>query len=237
MSRAVTSLDLLEERRQELGLAPPQRRPLRLLVLRGAAVAAVMTVGVVATGLVVTLATAAWSQRLAALAEATQDHDRLAARLQGTRQRTEELRRSSLALAEALVNVRSSSALLSELAVLTPRGVQLKTLSVVLNAITLEGEAVNWQVVNLLQLRLQSSPFFQSGGEVAIKGTAKALVADQEAAGADDAAVTFQLTATFAADAMERIRPILGDLGASGLAQRVRLMEARGLLHPTTDEE
>ena len=236
MKPPAISLDLLEERRQELGLGPPQPQHHRLLVWRGAAVAAVMLAGVVVTGALISLWTTAWHQRLAGLGEAAEDHERLAARLRATEAQTEQLKRGTLDLADALVNVRSSSALLSELVLLTPRGVQLKTLGVVEDAVTLEGEAVNWQAVNLLQLRLQSSPFFQPGNEVPVKGTARDRVANPEAADPDSGAVKFQLTATFAANAMEQVRPVLEDLGASGMAQRVRLLEASGLLAPMTDE-
>lgn len=241
MKHPGTTLDLLEERRQELGLGPPRHQHQRLLVWRGAAVAAVMLAGVVATGLLITLWATAGHQRLAGLGEAAHDHDRLAARLRATEEQTAQLERGTTGLVEALVNVRSSSALLSELVLLTPGDVQLKTLGVVQDAVTLEGEAASWQAVNLLQLRLQSSPFFRSGNEVPVnqvpvKGTAKDRVASPEAAYPGGGAVKFQLKATFAADAVAQVRPVLEDLGALGMTQRVRLLEANGLLAPIDDE-
>lgn len=236
MKHPGTTLDLLEERRQELGLGPSRHQRQRLLVWRGAAVAAVMLAGVVATGLLITLWATAGHQRLAGLGEAAHDHDRLAARLRATEEQTAQLERGTTGLVEALVNVRSSSALLSELVLLTPGDVQLKTLGVVQDAVTMEGEAASWQAVNLLQLRLQSSPFFRSGNKVPVKGTAKDRVASPEAAYPGGGAVKFQLTATFAADAVAQVRPVLEDLGALGMTQRVRLLEANGLLAPIDDE-
>ncbi|MYK92061.1 MAG: PilN domain-containing protein, partial [Synechococcus sp. SB0669_bin_8] len=130
---------------------------------------------------------------------------------------------------------RPHSLLLTELAARTPPGVQLLELNGAPDGITLKGQAENWPLVNLLQLQLQASPLFQQGAGVQVKGLRPT------AAPGTPNRVNFQLTARFQPQPLHQPGPQLQQRESRGLAQRLQLLKAHGLLSPvqshTTDDQ
>ena len=114
----------------------------------------------------------------------------------------------------------SSSALLAELARITPQGIQLKTMSALGSTMTLKGEAFDPSAfirINALQLLLQKSPFFKSPVRL------------QRAARQQDG-VNFDLTADFRPSQSPEIVARLAPLGAVGLASRFKRINEAGLM-------
>ena len=220
-------VDLLEEQRQALGLRPPQRLAISLLVLRGTSAGLVLLITVVTLGVVATRERQAWTRRVAALAPAARKHDQLQARLQQSQHHLAQLRQSNGAMVQALTANRPHSLLLRELAARTPPGVQLLEINGAPDGITLKGQAENWPLVNLLQLQLQASPLFQQGAGVQVKG-----LASQTAATGAPNLVDFQITARFQPQSLDQMRHQLQQRGARGLARRLQLLEVHGLLPP-----
>ena len=114
----------------------------------------------------------------------------------------------------------SSSALLAELARLTPQGVQLTTMSALGSTMTLKGEAIDPAAfirINAFQLALQTSPFFQAPARL-------------QRASRQQEGVGFDLTADFRPSQSPEIVAQLAPLGAVGLAARFERLKAEGLM-------
>lgn len=222
-------VDLLEEQRRALGLNPPQRLAASLVLLRGAAAGLALLAAVVALGVAATRERLAWTRRVEALAPEARKHEQLQDQLQQSQHHLARLRQSNGALVQALTAHRPHSPLLMELAARTPPGVRLLELNGAPDGITLKGQAENWPLVNLLQLQLQASPLFQPGAGVQVKGLRP--TADPETPNPPNW-VNFQLTARFQPQPLHQLRHQLQQGGAPGLAQRLQLLEAHGLLPP-----
>lgn len=215
------AVDLLEDQRRELGLNPPPRPAASLVLWRGTAAGLALVAVVAALGLAATQERLTWTQRVAALAPDAQRHEQLQDQLQQSRHQLAQLRQSNKALVQALSTQRPHSLLLGELAARTPPGVQMLELNGAPDGITLKGQAESWPLVNLLQLQLQASPFFQGGDGVRVKGLRPT------APPGTPSRVSFQLTARFSPQPL----PHQHQQGESpGLARRLQLLDAHGLL-------
>ncbi|CZB17427.1 PilN domain-containing protein [Candidatus Synechococcus spongiarum] len=239
MAKASTTrwpaVDLLAEQRRALGLKPPRRLAATLVLWRGAAAGLALLAVVAALGMAATRERLAWTRRVEALAPEAGKHEQLHEQLQQSHHHLTRLRQSNGALVQALSAQRPHSLLLMELAAQTPPGVQLLELSGAPDGITLKGQAENWPLVNLLQLHLQASPLFQPGDGVQVKGLSPT------ATPGTPNWVTFQLTARFQPQPLHEPGSRLQQRGTRGLAQRLQLLEAHGLLspvqsHPTNDQ-
>lgn len=219
--------DLLRQRRLERGL-PPQAQPLRPargLLLRGTALGGGLLVAVLAG-----LAWLQWrqsqiNQELQGLGGIPVQVQALERQALGQRRQLSSLQRSNEGLAKGLVAVSSGSALLAQLAAITPQGVQLTDLQVQSGSLKLKGVATDPQAfrrVNALSLLLAESPLFAAKGVKVVK-----LSRDPAQAGAP---VEWDLTAAFATVPVQQQVPLLEQLGAEGLAQRLQILEQAGVL-------
>lgn len=221
-------LDLLEERRLELGLPAetPVVRDNRSLLLKGASWGG----GVLLLAGVVLGAMAWWesyqAQQLEALLPVEQQVLATQAKLRRLKARTAMLAKDTKQIAQQLVAVRSGSALLEQLRRITPEGVQLKALSVNGEAIKLEGQVQTGgrpgplERINTLVLALQALPASKADGVKVVKITR----ADQAAAAGVSFSLTWALDSAFK-PALEQLE----DLGATGMAQRLRLLQREGV--------
>ena len=148
------------------------------------------------------------------------EYDTLQSSLGRERLQLKTLQQSNESLVQGLLSVPSSSALLAELARITPQGIQLKTMSALGTTMTLKGEALDPAAfirINAFQLALQNSPFFQVTARL------------QQAARRQDALV-FDLTADFRPSESPEIVAELAPLGAVGLAARFERLKEEGLM-------
>lgn len=222
------SLDLLEERRPELGLpAPtPVRRASRSLLLQGAGWGG----GLLLLALLGLGAMAWWegqqAMQLEALLPVEQQVLATEAKLRRLKARTATLAKDNQQIAKQLVAVRSGSALLEQLRRITPQGIQLKDLSVNDNAIKLNGVVQGagrpgpLERINALVLALGELPQTQADGVKVVKATR----ADK----GDAATVNFSLTWALDPSVKPSLQQ-LQDLGAEGMAERLRLLEREGV--------
>jgi len=229
-------LDLLEERRRELGLAASVAGggagagapPVRALVLQGSFWGG----GLVLASLVL-LALMGWqegqqAQQLAQLMPVEQRVTRAESRLRRLRSTTTALRKNNTRLAEQLVAVPSGSALLEQLRRVTPAGVQLQSLRVQGNAIELSGEAQAsldpgpLERINALGLALAALPISEPDGVKVVKVTRS---------GDDEGpvqALTFSLTWGLDPAARPSLATLKA-LGADGLVRRFQLLQQAGV--------
>jgi type IV pilus assembly protein PilN len=219
-------LDLLRQRRLQRGLAPAEAvGPLQAAPLwrRGATFGAIPLAGVIVLGLVLQVQRWQLAGDAATLSSVPEQIQGLDGRLQRARRQLRQLERSSEGLARGIVAVQSGSALLTELARVTPGGVQINALQVQGDQLVLKGVAVDpaaFRRVNALQLLLARSPLIQSGGVQPVK-----LSRDKPAD-----PLSWELTARFA-----NLKPlaqgaVLAELQADGLARRVQVLQRAGVL-------
>ena len=134
-------------------------------------------------------------------------------------------------LAAALSNVRPTSALLADLQLRTPEGVQLLSAETGDAKLTLKGLASDpkaFERINALQLELRRSPLLDPQGISLSRLERKPDSADQPSNGPPP--VQFEITATFAPLQAGRMQQVLRELGSAGMARRLELMQQEGVL-------
>ena len=237
-------IDLLRERRRELGIEPlaatlSQRRG---LLQRGALIGLGL-VGVVA-GLCAALLLqhALVKARMARLNQVEAEAQQLRTQLEGRQQKLAATSAINRTLATALTSGRTSAALLAELQLITPHGVQLTSADSSGASLTLKGVAIDPYAlvrINALQLQLQRSALFQPDGVRLSRVERQPAPAEPNAAAAAKARsqqppepgpVAFEISAAFAnlspADQLAQ----LTRLGSEGMARRLRLLRQEGLM-------
>ena len=223
--RAEAPVDLLQERRIELGL-PAQPAPFvaaRLLLRRGALLGgATLSISLVLTAV---LNWRGQQQQLEALAPMAQRLTTAETQLRRLRTKTAAVNKETIRTAQQLVAFPGGSPLLEQLRRVTPVGVQLQELSVAEAQIQLSGRVQignnpgPLERINALALSLSQLPITREQGVKVMKITRE---------DGDDPAVTFSVK--WALNPKVRLSLIqLQELGAIGLAERYRLIEQRGV--------
>jgi type IV pilus assembly protein PilN len=235
-------LDLLRERRQELGQESMastllDRRP---LLLRGALIGAVLLGAALGGTALVFLRL----QFVKAQAEQLARFEGEAAQLQGemtaSKTRLDQLTAANRGLAEALTTLRTSSALLADLQLRTPEGIQLLSAEARGSTLVLKGQAVDplaFARINALQLELARSPLMNPDGVTLVKleRVDKAPSPPQAGQAAPPAtqatsSVTFEMSGPFASLPPARQLVVMKELGSAGMASRLQLLQSEGLI-------
>lgn len=226
-------LDLLRERRRQIGQEPitvalADRR--RLLVQGTVLGSIVFGVILTMTGLVFLrhqLVKAEMGQLQAVEAQAIQLRQQL-----GTRKaRIDQISKINKQLVSSLIGVRSSSALMKDLQIRIPVGVQLLAADMAGSALVLRGQTFDPQAferINALQLELKHSPLLDPKAISLIKVERKPPEASLPAGVRPP--VAFELSAPFAQLDPNQQLQVLRQLGSGGLARRLELLQREGLL-------
>lgn len=139
--------------------------------------------------------------------------------------------KTNTVLVRGLVAVSSGSALVTQLAQLTPQGVQITEATVTGTTLTLKGLANDpgaFALVNALSLLLAYSPLFQPDVKVV-----KLQRSDASAAAKGPVAlppVSWELTATLKPLKPDEQRSVLQRLGADGMLARLKDLARTGVL-------
>ena len=153
-------LDLLRQRRDRFGLERPRVVPVRDLLWRGGVIGAVVPLLLVVVVVFLVLQErqlAQWQRRLEPIAA---EHDRVEKALIEATTKLEQSRATNGAIAKAIADVRSSSAVLAEVRRLVPETIALDRLLVRGNALEISGSAEQpngLRLVNALLPRLSSA--------------------------------------------------------------------------------
>ena len=222
------SLDLLEQRRQQLGVAPDRPLSWRPLLLPGGLIAAAILGVLIAAGVLLSLRQALLSVAVAALAPQAEASERLRRQGQAQLGQARQLEAANRTLAEAVVAVPSSSAWLLDLARRVPQGVQLSKAVVNGRQLSLAGVAADpdgFIRINALQLGLQRSPLL-------LPSSVQLRKAERQSAGNDNPASTirFDLEARFRDTVPLLDAEKLQQLGAAGMAHRLEVVQSLGVL-------
>jgi type IV pilus assembly protein PilN len=231
-------LDLLRERRESLGVDSLAEaladRP--SLVRRGVLIGAALVGTVLAALALLFVSHQVVKARMGELVQYEGQADALRTELQARRTRLEALLATNRRLAEQLTSVRTSSALLSELQLRTPEGVQLLSAAAGETDLVIRGRAddpLAFARINAMQLDLKGSPFLM-GEQVSLQR----LERQNETATPEDPwrrrglppPVVFQITAPFARLEPQQKLNLMRRLGADGMARRLQLVQSEGLM-------
>ena len=226
-------IDLLRQRREQSGHQRSEFVPVRTLLLRGGVVGAALPVLLLLGCLWLWLAETRLVQTTKELTPFANEHDQLVVTIEEKKVALQALLSTNKAMARAIADVRSSSALLAELRRLVPKALRIERAMVNDNFLELNGDAFEpngLRTVNALLLSLEQSALFQADGVVLKKAQLRESgggVGDQPLIGR----LNYTLRAVFAPDAPQAIRPYLKELGALGLEKRLqRLQQEEDLL-------
>ena len=229
-----SQLDLLREKRQELNLPEPVAVATqgRQRLVQGVAIGAALiglSLGVAVLVLLRALMVSAAVDRLGTVEAEVQLFE---TQLTSARGKLKGVENANADLVKGLIAVRSGSALMRDLQLLVPAGVQLTAATEEGAGYRLKGVSRDPQAfarINAFQLQLKRSPLLDPNGVTLVKASRGAVETKSFAAGSGP--VSFEL--------LVNVRPpisppaekrILTQLGAEGLVRRLDLLQREGLL-------
>ena len=228
------SQDLLRQRRLERGL-PAEPAPVpsarRLLLLGGAIGSAVLGL-VLASWVLISLRDRMVTDEIGRMNAVPGQLQSLEAELRTEKGKLDQQTKSNEALAQGLVAVASGSALLTQLAQLTPQGVQITEATVSGPSLSLKGRAdepAAFTRVNALSLLLAYAPLFKPDDVRVIKLTREAAGGAPGAASVVPA-VSWDLAAGLATLKPAEQLPLLRKLGADGMVKRLQDLARMGVM-------
>ncbi|MFM7734025.1 MAG: PilN domain-containing protein [Cyanobium sp.] len=136
-------------------------------------------------------------------------------------------------LADALTTVRTSSALLTDLQLRTPDGVQLSSAEARGSSLVLKGQSADPMAfgrINALQLELKRSPLLDPRGVSLVKSERVAQQDERQKLAGLTPPVTFEINGPFAPLEALRQLEIMRKLGAEGMARRLQILQKEGLI-------
>jgi type IV pilus assembly protein PilN len=234
----ITPFDLLREKRQELGLPEPSQASSlsRGNLVKGTVIGSVVAGVALGVGALVTLRSVFVAREIEQLATVEAEVEQYETRLRSEKAALSQADAVNKSLVDGLLSVRSGSALLRDLQLRVPDGVQLTEARQPADGkqLTLKGQARDpkpFESINALQLQLKRSPLVDPAS-VSLKKAAREQPQGQQAQpGGGGRPVTFELALAFRpAIAPLAEKQILEQLGSEGLARRLTLLQKEGLL-------
>ena len=229
-SGAWLEIDLLRQRRQRYGTERPRVIPVRTLLLRGALFGSALPLILIMVCVWLWFSEGRLRQVAIELQPLAAEHDLLEVKIQAEKKILEASVQTNQAIARAMADVRSSSAVLAELQRRVPQSISLDQAQISGDAIELRGEVMmpnGLRTLNALMLSLSQSSLFDQDGvslQQAILESSASIKA------AKPGRLGYVMSMQFAADASKAIRPHLASLGAIGLERRLqRLQQEEGL--------
>ena len=227
-----TDFDLLREKRQELNLPEPVQVAVqgRQLLARGAAIGAALigiSLGAVVLVWLRALMVSAAVDRLGTVEAEVQLFE---TQLTAARGKLKRVDKANADLVKGLIAVRSGSALMRDLQLRVPAGVQLTAATEEGAGYRLKGVSLDPQAfarINAFQLQLKRSPLVDTNAVTLVKASRGVA----EANGSGSGPVSFELLVTFRPPISPLAeKQILTQLGAEGLVRRMDLLQREGLL-------
>jgi type IV pilus assembly protein PilN len=229
-----SQFDLLREKRQELNLPEPVAVATqgRQRLVQGVAIGAALiglSLGVAVLVLLRALMVSAAVDRLGTVEAEVQLFE---TQLTSARGKLKGVENANADLVKGLIAVRSGSALMRDLQLRVPAGVQLTAATEEGNGYRLKGVSRDPQAfarINAFQLQLKRSPLLDPNGVTLVKASRGAVETKSFAAGSGP--VSFELLVNFRPPISPPAeKQILTQLGADGLVRRLNLLQQEGLL-------
>lgn len=228
-------LDLLRERRRALGLDSMTSvlGARRDLVRQGVWIGAALVGGVALITAAVTLRHRIIQAEIAKLAPIEAEVRSLTEASRARQAALTKITGTNRDLATALTTVRTSSALLTDLQLRTPQGVQLTSAVVQGRSLVIKGKAddpIAFSRINALLLELKRSDLFDPPSVTLVRSERAAAPSQGERLLAPSAPVTFEINANFAMLEPRQQLTTLQKLRSEGMARRLQLLQREGLL-------
>ena len=232
---ASPALDLLRERRESYGqrTIQPLLEDRRSLLLQGATLGAGVFGVVLAITALVFLRLQIIRAEIGRYSQVEAQNAELTTQLGTVRQDNKRLKEVIDGFKKKLTDVRPTSALLADLQIRVPAGIQLQTASTTADSLELTGLAVEPEAfsrINALQLELRSSPLFLAD-QIKLKKIERSTDGPSETPNLlPTSAVTFAISAPFANLPPVQMQQLLIRLGAEGMARRFEVLRQEGLI-------
>ena len=227
-------LDLLRERRRAQGMVSMSSllRSRSVLLRRGVLVGSILLGTAAGLTLLIWLRHQVVKSQMAELNQFEAQANDLRSQLSARKASVDATLRSNRAVAEKLANARTSSALLADLQLRTPDGVQLLGAEVRGDVLVVRGRAIDPRAfarINAMQLELNSSPLLNPDS-MALNKVERQLASAADNEKRPIQPVQFDLTGSFAKLPVARQLAVLQQLGSQGMARRLAMLQSEGVL-------
>jgi len=231
-----SQLDLLREKRQELNLPEPAEASIqgRRWLLQGVVIGAALVGVSLGVAVLVFLRALIVSSAIEALDTVEAEVQLFETQLNASRAKLNGVTKANQDLVKGLLAVRSGSAVLRDLQMRVPEGIQLTSAAEEGSGYRLKGlsrEPQAFARINALQLQLKRSPLLDPNSITLVKASREAAVASTPQAQSVVAPVNFEIQVNFRpAITPLAEKQILTQLGSDGLVRRLDLLQKEGLL-------
>ena len=231
-----SQLDLLREKRQELNLPEPAEASIqgRRWLLQGVVIGAALVGVSLGVAVLVFLRALIVSSAIEALDTVEAEVQLFETQLNASRAKLNGVTKANQDLVKGLLAVRSGSAVLRDLQMRVPEGIQLTSAAEEGSGYRLKGLSRDPQAfarINALQLQLKRSPLLDPNSITLVKASREAAVASTPQAQSVVAPVNFEIQVKFRpAITPLAEKQILTQLGSDGLVRRLDLLQREGLL-------
>ena len=231
-----SQFDLLRERRQELNLPEPAEASIqgRRWLVQGVVIAAALVGVSLGVAVLVFLRALIVSSAIEALDTVEAEVQLFETQLNASRAKLNGVTKANQDLVKGLLAVRSGSAVLRDLQMRVPEGIQLTSAAEEGSGYRLKGLSRDPQAfarINALQLQLKRSPLLDPNSITLVKASREAAVASTPQAQSVVAPVNFEIQVNFRpAITPLAEKQILTQLGSDGLVRRLDLLQKEGLL-------
>ena len=228
--------DLLREKRQELNLPEPAEASIqgRRWLLQGVVIGAALVGVSLGVAVLVFLRALIVSSAIEALDTVEAEVQLFETQLNASRAKLNGVTKANQDLVKGLLAVRSGSAVLRDLQMRVPEGIQLTSAAEEGSGYRLKGLSRDPQAfarINALQLQLKRSPLLDPNSITLVKASREAAVASTPQAQSGVAPVNFEMQVKFRpAITPLAEKQILTQLGSDGLVRRLDLLQREGLL-------
>lgn len=228
-------LDLLRERRRALGIDSMTSvlGVRRDLVRQGTLIGAVLVGSVALLAVAVTLRQRYIQGEISKLAPIEEEVRSLTQKSGAIQAELSKITKTNKELATALTTVRTSSALLTDLQLRTPQGVQLTSAVVQGSSLVIKGKADDptaFARINAFLLELKRSDLLDPATVTLVRSERAATPTSGERSLIVAAPVTFEINGTFAMLEPKQQLTVLQKLRSDGMARRLQLLQTEGLL-------
>lgn len=226
--------DLLREKRQELNLPEPVEVAAqgRQRLVQGVSIGAALIGLSLGMAVLVFLRAVMVSSSLDRLGAVDAEVQLFETQLTTARGKLKGVEQANADLVKGLIAVRSGSALMRDLQLRVPAGVQLTAATEEGSGYRLKGVSRDPRAfarINALQLQLKRSSLVDPNGVILVKASRGTAEANTSAAGSG--LVSFELLVNFRPPISPLAeKQILTQLGAEGLVRRLDLLQQEGLL-------
>ena len=231
-----SQLDLLREKRQELNFPEPAEASIqgRRWLLQGVVIGAALVGVSLGVAVLVFLRALIVSSAIEALDTVEAEVQLFETQLNASRAKLNGVTKANQDLVKGLLAVRSGSAVLRDLQMRVPEGIQLTSAAEEGSGYRLKGLSRDPQAfarINALQLQLKRSPLLDPNSITLVKASREAAVASTPQAQSVVAPVNFEIQVNFRpAITPLAEKQILTQLGSDGLVRRLDLLQREGLL-------